>query len=231
MHPRATPDSEPLLQLLSVDAPLDLVLNSGPSRRSGNPDHKPNPTYKAMDNEPLHVMLGNVIGSGFSGVIFEALVIDQDARRQLPTLLAKVSRHQRRGHMAREKWMYDELWPLQGVAIPHCYGWFETEIEPSEDVWGRSLNISLSSDIAPAGPLSPPPRGLNGNNDGKDTELPLPWSNTLDAFAAVTDRISILLIERVGDRLLQGDRHQLDQTMMYVFFLDLYRLEYQPFPP
>ena len=212
-----------------MQAPVDLVPNSvqnwvtrnryTPPRQPDNTSDRPNPRFKILDEQPLHVMLGEEIGFGDSGVVFEALVIDERARERLPALVAKVARYKQRGRMAREKWLYDELWPLQGVAIPHCYGWFETEVDPSADVWGQNLKVTLSD--SSWDPLSPLPLSSIPDTEPNVPTPPQPWSNDLDDIAAVTDRISILLIERAGDSVLQGQERDMPRDILYGLFFAL----------
>lgn len=203
-------DSSARLQLHRSFAPLDLVrwTPQPPERAEKYPDV--DPLYapdRQVDTSPpdarvdLSIRLGEEIGDGRSSVVFEALVLDEQLRSCLPPLVAKVCRYKRRGHMARESWFYDELWPLQGVAVARCYGWFEAEIPESEDVWGPDrLNLTSSRPPNPFPPdVEPDEYDVDDCDDGDDKELPKPWGKRLDGFARVYNKVSILLLERLGE--------------------------------
>jgi hypothetical protein len=56
-------------------------------------------------------------------------------------LVAKIARCNRAMDIVREGWMYDELAPLQGVAIPRCYGVFSARLPTGFNVpvWGHRV--------------------------------------------------------------------------------------------
>lgn len=149
--------------------------------------------------------------------------MDTEDRQRLPPLIAKVALVNRRGGMAREAWFYDELWPLQGVAIPLCFGWFETEISSTDDVWSQ-LNVPLTCPLSPVYPgqsledVSRPPH--DGRNLGEAEDSP-PIEGRLAEIGAVTTKISILLIERLG-------RHYLPKPKCEPYCKPDYHQHYDP---
>lgn len=251
------------LKLAPTPLPPDLVPSIIPRpRKSRRPPHRDDrlperiqrPTPPPSGDVELTISLGERIDIGKSGIIFEVLVLDENLRRRLPALVAKVVRPWRRAHLGREKWFYDELWPLQGVAIPRCYGFFEAEIDASSDIWAE-LGVNTSEPLNPSPPRAPPSQfipeagedseyidddpeyayddedywedlkdeyegyGEYDEDKGKqkylrhkphpedeDDPLPTPWGSKLDAFFSVSNRVSILLIERVGGRYLSPSK-------------------------
>lgn len=93
----------------------------------------------------LSFSLGNIIGSGRSGVVFEVVdpVIasaDSDSSTPSPTgyllpLVVEVSRQLRCQSVVREAWFYEEC--LQGIAITRYYGCYELRIQQGWRVHAR----------------------------------------------------------------------------------------------
>ena len=71
-----------------------------------------------------------LLGRGRSGRIFEVVVDLQKSSHEvrslhIPPLVAKVSRAGKHQDISHEAYCYGILEPLQGVAVPRCYGYFE----------------------------------------------------------------------------------------------------------
>lgn len=86
----------------------------------------------------LSFSLGKVVGSGRSGVVFEAVnpIISTGPDSSTPTpagylppLVVKVSRQLRCQSVVREAWFYEEMECLQGVAIARYYGCYELKLQ------------------------------------------------------------------------------------------------------
>ncbi|KII84865.1 hypothetical protein PLICRDRAFT_179195 [Plicaturopsis crispa FD-325 SS-3] len=81
--------------------------------------------------------------------------------------------------MAREAWFYEEMECLQGVAIARCYGFFQTELSDSVHI------------------------GLWDNDEGDEDN-----EGVTEAAKVGADNprvLSILLLERLGDRMPFGE--------------------------
>ncbi|EKM57098.1 uncharacterized protein PHACADRAFT_91214, partial [Phanerochaete carnosa HHB-10118-sp] len=131
-------------------------------------------------NLKLPLLLGPRLGTGSSGLIFEAQ-IDPDGTSPcllstLPPLAAKVSYRGRRAASAHEAYYYDTLQPLQGISIARFYGHFLAE---------------LPSDIS----LLYSPEGYEDD----------PVDSDIEEIAETSDSVSILVMERLGDLLPVGE--------------------------
>lgn len=188
-------------------APLDLVSTRFQSEYSKKklgtspipPERRPRPPSTVNNN--LRIRLGNQLKKGRYGAIFEAIVLDRSDRRHLPPLIAKVALQLCRGHIARESWFYDELWPLQGVAVPLCFGWFEAEVSPSDDVW-RQLGVQSVSPLSPVYPATSKDFYCYNPDHPEEEDYSPAIEGRQVEYASVTTRISILLIERLGVQYL-----------------------------
>lgn len=116
----------------------------------------------------LHLRLGEKVGSGGSGRVYEALVAPERSSPLfaatppiIPPLVVKISRRGRANKLANEAYYYDFCNPLQGVSLPRFYGHFRAELpdgiqlprladddyyeEASEDTSGSSSQDSSQS--------------------------------------------------------------------------------------
>ena len=198
-----------MLELHRNRAPLDLIQwTHQPSERAAQyPDVDPEypPERRVDTSQPdttvanLPLRLGEQLGFGKAGVVFEALVLDEEYRRRLPPLVAKVCRYGARGYMARESWYYDELWPQHGIAVARYYGWFEAEIDGSVDIWGpNALNITTTRPLNPFPPsVDPEEHDIDDFESAGAAELPEPWGKKLAELTAIHSKVSILLVERL----------------------------------
>lgn len=154
-----------------------------PSHYLPPPDH---PGRSFSDHAPhLKIQLTELLDEGGSSLVYAATAVGCDsAPLQLPPLVVKLARRCRRGHIAREAWFYDELYELQGSVIPRCYGWFDAPEDP-KSFQGAAYAPDSDKDV----------------NLGRPAYIPHPWSAELDELAKPKDRISFLLLERLGSRM------------------------------
>lgn len=82
------------------------------------------------------------LGEGYCGSVFSTsisrLCLDENLSRgvelqppKLPELVVKVAHPNRRDLLAKEASFYDEMENIQGIVVPRCYGFFETELDCS----------------------------------------------------------------------------------------------------
>lgn len=142
------------------------------------------------------LQLGELLGEGGSSHVYAATVVsvtrdggagveEPQILVDFPPLAVKMARRLRRGHLAREAWFYDEMHELQGSVIPRCYGWFDAP-ETSE-FKGDTYSPSEDSE----------------RDHGFPDHYPSPWSEELQLTSVPRNRISILVIERLGKTLSQ----------------------------
>lgn len=55
----------------------------------------------------------------------------------IPNLVIKVANSKHQDSLAKEAAIYDEMESIQGIAVPRCYGFFETELA-MDDGWSFS---------------------------------------------------------------------------------------------
>lgn len=93
------------------------------------------------ENFELTLVTNNVIGDGRCGTIFSVSTpticgLSSQAAKSgvelahLPELVIKVANDDHVEDLENDASMYEEMESLQSVAIPHCYGWFQADIEP-----------------------------------------------------------------------------------------------------
>lgn len=152
--------------------------------------------------------LGKVLGDGRVGAVFEVYIVgDDDLKHDLPPLVAKIASPNRNKSLAREAWFYDEMACLQGVAIPHCWGWFVGEVADEVDmtVWERI--------------------GVEEEDCDEDDERVFEHLGQcrLGAFDHATFRelcgegdFSLLLLERTSNETLPEDVHDIPDSVRYV---------------
>ncbi|KAI0060767.1 hypothetical protein BV25DRAFT_1827656 [Artomyces pyxidatus] len=182
-----------------MTAPLDLVHSHYHPR--------PNPSFASLllesvpERPPsllpppgeayLRARLGEFIGDGHSSVVFglEDIQLDGSSpdQQSVPRLVVKIARSNRLAALAREAWFYDEMECLQGSTIARCYGWFEVELAPNQSVpaWREH-------------PAEDP--------DEYDAALDCDQVVHPDQLkrTARRDLLSVLVLERLGERLQPG---------------------------
>ncbi|KAI0060761.1 hypothetical protein BV25DRAFT_1775382, partial [Artomyces pyxidatus] len=91
--------------------------------------------------------------------------------------------------LARDAWFYDEMECLQGCAIARCYGWFEADLSSGQSVLAWSEH-----------PAEDP--------DEHDFALDIEQNVHPDLLkrTARRDVLSVLVLERLGERLQRGSR-------------------------
>ncbi|GJJ09964.1 hypothetical protein Clacol_004189 [Clathrus columnatus] len=146
-------------------------------------------------NEHLSITLGNIVGNGRIGT-----VTSLTHNIELPPLVAKISRCKRSASLEQEAWFYEELEQVQGIAVPRCYGLFQTHIQEGTEVrtWKEDMDDD-ESDSEFDGPIvcegfSPPKPGEPIVTPGAVLTrpvLPVPDPTLL----------SILVLERMGDKM------------------------------
>ena len=148
------------------------------------------PSLPSPGNLALSLSLGEKLGRGSSGLIYEAFVDEANSSSELasslPPLVVKITYRGRSIRAAHEAYYYETLQPLQGVSIPRYYGRFTADVPPS---------------------ISP----LRCNNvDGARTEetidirpgmRPYPFTDEEDTLDPSPNSVGILVLERLGGYL------------------------------
>ncbi|KAI0060769.1 hypothetical protein BV25DRAFT_1827658 [Artomyces pyxidatus] len=139
----------------------------------------------------LSAHLGEFIGDGHSSIVFaldtpqlDGVPSDQHA---IPRLVVKIARSNRLAALARDAWFYDEMECLQGSAIARCYGWFEVELSSGQSVPAWSEH--------PAEDPNEHDYALDRDTNVHPDQL---------KRSARRDVLSVLVLERLGDRLPPG---------------------------
>ncbi|CAL1706344.1 unnamed protein product [Somion occarium] len=169
-------------------------------------------------NLKFHLALGNKIGRGRVGRVYEATIdltksSPELSKMVLPPLVVKVSRRHDAKKLQREAYYYEEMECLQGSVIPRYYGLYQTTIQPTTDFlpWthdkvnrrpGRHGDYSdesgSDSDSEEASKAaSNDDDDEEDNDDDQESEV---YSSDEEEPAAPTV-VSILILERLGDRL------------------------------
>lgn len=156
------------------------------------PPHRPPPRRADDHGLSVTLQLGELLGEGGSSFVYAATVVSvstidvsgYDERQvvaSFPPLAVKMARRLHRGHIAREAWFYDDMHELQGSVIPRCYGWFD-----AVETTGFK-----GDEYAPE------------RNRRYPDDYPEPWSEGLQYLSAPRNRISVLVLERMGKILSQ----------------------------
>ncbi|KAI0060739.1 hypothetical protein BV25DRAFT_1917561 [Artomyces pyxidatus] len=181
------------------NAPLDLVAPHHILRRPMAPvllestPERPPSRLPPPGTSHLRCHAGEFIGDGQSSIVFAADKVELDGAppdaRSVPRLVVKIARSNRLAALARDAWFYDEMECLQGSSIARCYGWFEAEL--------------TSDQVVPAWSDHPAE-----NPDDHDHVLDIDETIHPDQLqrTARRDVLSILVLERLGDKLQPG-RH------------------------
>lgn len=173
-------------------------------------------------NLSLHLTLGNKIGRGRVGRVYEATVdltksSPELSKMVLPPLVVKISRRHDAKRLAREAYYYEEMECLQGCAIARYYGLYRTVIHPTTNFlpWthdkinrkpgchGDYSDESGSDSGSDSEDVSKIESDEDEDDeDDKDSEV---YSSDEGEPAAPTV-VSILILERLGDRMPLGKR-------------------------
>ncbi|EKM53514.1 uncharacterized protein PHACADRAFT_211204 [Phanerochaete carnosa HHB-10118-sp] len=138
-------------QLQRREVPLNLLKPAirDPSTCKGNGfvDMPPRPPSKQPPpgNAHLHASLGEYLGHGHSSIVFDLRDVQLSSAPSdvvVPPLVVKVARINRVTSLLREAWFYDDMECIQGVSIPRCYGYFETEVPEDSDVRRQLLAVA-----------------------------------------------------------------------------------------
>ncbi|GJJ14147.1 hypothetical protein Clacol_008407 [Clathrus columnatus] len=136
-------------------------------------------------NEHLSIDLGEVLGNGRVGTVHCATLLTHHT--ELPPLVVKISRHGHSENMEKEAWFYEELEPIQGIAVPRCYGFFQAHMEEGTEVSTWKADSAAGS-----------------NKDPHSFHSPSLCNKTPQAPTNPT-LLSILLLERLGERIPLND--------------------------
>ncbi|KZV88094.1 hypothetical protein EXIGLDRAFT_839519 [Exidia glandulosa HHB12029] len=185
----------PITSLITVtNYPLPMY------RPNFEPIDPPPSTLPPAGDLHLSLKLGDFIGDGRSGIVFEAEQVapDDDASKFVfPPLVVKVVR--------------------PGVVLPRCYGWFELESPLDWDVpaWREHPTDGNRTDAeeGPAEFMQYHPDDLRESNIA-----PIPFMSEL---AAARNRLFILVLERVGGELKRYPTVQQDMLHAYDEFARL----------
>lgn len=168
-------------------APLDLIKPRIAKSRGPPPDRLP-AILPPPGNLHLQLSLGGKVGNGRVGLVHDISPLslldpstDSSTAPGLPPLVVKIARRDGVAYMAREAWFYDEMESLQGICIPRCYGWFEATL-PSE------VHCVTAWEGVPPDPDR------------------LKWPDgLLKELSEARNRVSVLLLEKMGDHLPIGE--------------------------
>lgn len=122
-------------------ATLDLhrckLAPNAPPRLSGcpKPSTLPTPPSQPPGNLALRLSLGNKLGEGACGLIYEVTDVSLSGSKKraqpvLPPLVAKICKNFQPWKLPREAFMYEEMESLHGVAVARYYGCFQAVIPP-----------------------------------------------------------------------------------------------------
>ncbi|KAK7677495.1 hypothetical protein QCA50_019501 [Cerrena zonata] len=198
---------------LSGVAPCDIHLTRGKPRRNrpkideqckGRPPKRLPSKLPPPGTMELTLRLGQKIGSGAAGQVYEAVIqYDQSSPElrdmTMPPLVVKVSRPSKANSVAREAYYYEEMECLQGCVIPRYYGLYETAIPAACDFepWSKNKAYCNQDTCRPHEILATPSEGTQVLSQ-PDRRSKMPCSSS---------RLNILILERVeGNLSLARDR-------------------------
>ncbi|KAJ3535025.1 hypothetical protein NM688_g7038 [Phlebia brevispora] len=172
-------------------------------------------TLPPPDHLSLHLSLGQRLGHGRSGGVYDVNIDFTNSSPELkslafPPLVAKVSRPKREKELEHEAFYYEEMETIQGIVIPRCYGFFTGKIPRDHLLVGET---DVSSEFPTDSEES---MSEASNLKNEDSERPQFTYNHAANFRVV----SILLLEKLGDRLPVGKKLPEDLTAEIV---DMYR--------
>ncbi|KAH8101339.1 hypothetical protein DFH11DRAFT_1736502 [Phellopilus nigrolimitatus] len=174
---------------------------------------RPPSTLPPAANARLDISLSEKISDGRCGRTFritvDSLTFSGGATAHhdcgLPPLCIKMAAPGMSRRLSKEAWCYEEMEKLQGMAIPHCYGWFESELAEGHQIVAIGAGIGVDSD-------SDSTSGKSNYEDSDDSEehdgskiggqSNQEMQNAEKARLKSSNVISILLLEELGERLL-----------------------------
>lgn len=190
-------------------------------------DLEPNGTPKLQHSQlpssssaTLRIKLGEKIGDGMTGIVYEAIVLsithpdgsdDNVPTGYLPPLVVKVGRLNRSASMVREAWFYEDMEPIQGIAVPRCYGCFELKVPRGTIVEPCLRNCTdYDNDFEELIDFSEYPEEAL-------LETGVEPHPTLTELIAARDRLHVTIFERLGPELAPGIDHE--EEVRYVIRL------------
>lgn len=170
--------------------------SDAPSHMFAEPKSRPPP--QPLGSLHLQASVGEYLGHGHSSTVFaleNVHLSDAPTDAQVPELVVKIARINRVTSLIRETWYYDEMQILQGVALPRCYGYFETTL--SADADEKELLHRLFKKF---------PAEVDGEHNAalnRDTLIG-PLHPVLEERRTRRDILAVLVMERLGSRLPIG---------------------------
>lgn len=166
----------------------------------------------------LHLQIHDKIGRGRAGGVY-SVTIDFEksspeiATLAIPPLVAKISRPGQHTRLEHEAYYYEEMECIQGVVIPRCYGFFTGDIPADVSLFPP---IEESSNDSSVGGAASDESASHDKCDQRSYK-PSPGDNQRPYEPSSCGRIpvSMLLLERLGDRLPIGKK--LPDDIKYVF--------------
>jgi hypothetical protein len=107
--------------------------------RKNGPPPRPPSALPEPGHLRLTLKLGETLGDGRCGVVWatENLSLVDPAGKTvstLPALVAKIALGRHCKHLVHEASVYEEMESIQGIAVPRCYGYFETSLSDGSDL-------------------------------------------------------------------------------------------------
>ncbi|OBZ77291.1 hypothetical protein A0H81_02066 [Grifola frondosa] len=120
-------------------------------------------------------------------------VVLSPAPPMLPQLVVKVARPKYAESLSQEAAAYHEIQAIQGVSVPRCYGWFEAELDQDHVLDER------------------------GESDGSDSDSSSDGYTANQSKAPPTNKISFLVLERLGGKLKMYVDYRRDADIYQVY--------------
>lgn len=189
------------IELTRVDVPLDLIhpaSSEGHSPSSILPKAPPRPPSRlpTPGSATLSGSLGEFIGDGRTGLVYtlskthiSGINNPSGSNATMPPVILKFARPNRCADLNREAWFYEEMECLQGVALARCYGLYEADVPSSSQ-----CSIRL------------PPNGWTvlDEEESPDKYVDAEQHPRLIELRERRDRLSVLVLERLGDGIPVG---------------------------
>ncbi|KAK7692415.1 hypothetical protein QCA50_004040 [Cerrena zonata] len=169
----------------------------------------------------LSLSIGNMIGDGAAGGVYEATIQYDHSSPELrdmamPPLVVKISRRRKPTRLAREAFYYEEMEYLQGCVIPRYYGLFDAMIPSGCDFKPWSEDAQNHQHCC-----------HQLSSDSNDSLSDFPPKRKAKKAHAPPSPLSILILERVGERLSmaqtrsQALRDELEEMYKHLAILGL----------
>ena len=146
------------------------------------------PPSKSPGNRTLHLSLGNKIGEGACGLVYEATDVSLSGCSQhaLPPLVVKICKNFQHYKLPSEAATYEEMESLHGLVTARYYGCFETVIRPG---------------------ITFPPWQVSD---------PLYKSNLTEVdHPHISSVLTIIVMERLGNRRLPRRKKATEESLRY----------------